>query len=341
MNKIYPFQSVPTTWYNYSNYLNWTYEKIQAWEDYLFYFSPEFNILNESMTVLDSNTLISETTIPKNKTPEWKYIITNGEKTREVYCYFPSELKFREGYLNTHYEAYLYYDAPPNAFSESEVEKIIEIEEDEWNTLIENGIVASFPISRVIFSNKWRHRGSQTSSNPEAFDKNNFIIISKPSAVWYLTYPKNNKIEFNYQKNAMENVGSLVLFSLDFAPVRYILNPKFSIWGISNKTKSIYSSIWSDAVSFEHTAMIYNKKGGIWTDSYPIMHKLEVVQSILNKESIAAELHEAHEDFIADDVFITETVNSLNHPTSIYHISTTQEENDISDLWKNIHINLC
>ena len=60
MKKIYPFQSNPKTWYNYSNYLNWTFEKIQAWEDYLFYFSPEFNILNESITVLDANSLEEE-----------------------------------------------------------------------------------------------------------------------------------------------------------------------------------------------------------------------------------------------------------------------------------------
>ena len=334
MNKIYPFQPTPTTWYNYSNYLNWTYEKIQAWEDYLFYFSPEFNILNESMSVLNGNTLITETTIPSNKQPEWKYIISSGSgeniSTREVYCYFPSELKFREGYLNTHYEAYLYYGCPPDAFSEKNtLNKTINITETEWNKLIQDGIVTSFPISRVVFANKWRHVGTQTSSNPESFNKNNYIIISKPSAVWYTIYPKDNKLEFIYQKNAMEKVGSLILFSLDLSPTRYILNPLYSKWGVSDKTRSIYSAAWADAVSFEKIPMIYNKKTGIWTNSYPIMHKLEVVKD------------GTYEDFITDDVFATETVNSLNHPTSVYHISTTNDKDDISSLWDYVYINLC
>ena len=285
------------------------------------------------MSVLNTNSLVVNNTDVKEQTPEWTYRIvsqTNSNDTRDVYCYFPSKLKFREGYLNTHYEAYLYYGTPPDAFSESfDGEKIIRIQEDDWNNLIKNNIVVPFPISRVIFANKWRHSGTQTVANEEGFDKNNYIIISKPSSVWYMTKSKNDQIEYNYTKNAIEDMGSLVLFSLDFSPIRYILHPDYTVWGTSNKDYSIYAALWDNSINFEKTSIIYNKKGGIWTGNYPIMHRLELRNN--NK----------YEDFIADDMSLQETVNSLNHPTTIYHISTTQDKiKDMSEIWNNIYVNL-
>jgi hypothetical protein len=38
------------------------------------------------------------------------------------------------------------------------------------------------------------------------------------------------------------------------------------------------------------------------------------------------------EDFIADDISITEKINSKNHNTTVLHISTTQELENITSL---------
>ena len=320
MTKIYPFQSKPTTWYNYSNYLNWTYEKIQAWEDYLHYFSPDFNILNESMKVLEVNSLSTITNPAIVPHPERKYtILFDNEESKEVYCYFPSELNFREGYLNIYHESYLCYFTPPE-------QKEVEISEEDWNALIENESIVKFPISRVIFANKWRHNGAQLPQNPEGFNKENYIIISKPSSVWYTISPKNNRIEFDYKKNAIETIGGLVLFSLTLSSVRYILNPQYSSWNVGQKTMSLYSAIWKNSINFDKTSVIYHKKGGLWVGSYPLMHRLALKNG------------DIYEDLIMDEIFTETLVNHLNHPTAVYYITST---NVPENLESAIHIDLC
>ena len=330
MNKIYPFSSKPKTWHNYSNYLNWIYEKIQSWQDYLKYFSPDFNILNESIEVLETNSLLIENTEVTKERPDWKCLIRGADNSivKTTYCYFPSELKFKEGYLNIHYEAYLCYFTPPTLKIQDEKEKVyvFEISEENWNNLVNNNKIIRFTISRVIFSNKWRHNGAQHPANPEAFDPNNYIIISKPTSAWYTISPKNDKIEYTYQKNAMETTGGLVVFSLDLSPVRYILDPSSLVWGEGQKTKSLYAAVWSSPTNFDRASIIYNYQQGLWTGSYPIMHKLELKND------------NHYEELITDDVFNEEIVNSLNHATSVYYISSTDI---LEDLESQIYINLC
>lgn len=341
MKKIYPFQPHTNTWANYSNYLNWTYEQIQSWEDYLYYFKPDFNILNESMTVLNAISLKEEKTIPSKSNPEWKYkiISTNDDgttTTTEVYCYFPSELNFREGYLNTRAESYLCYFSPPDAFRDFTTEREVTISKDQWEKLIDEGKITSFPISRVIFANKWRHQGVQHAANIEGFNKDNYIMISKPTSVWYLPQSGKNQLSFDYQKNAMEVSGSYIHFALEFFPIRYILNSEYSAWGPQTKTYSIYAAVWDSATSLTRTTILSNKIGGLWTNSYPLMHTLELRTNNATNNNLVA-----IEDFITDDTFFAEKVNVLNHNTAVYHISTAAEIQYITELWNSVHVNIC
>ena len=70
--KIYPISWNPTTWKNYSNYLNWIYETIESWDHYLKYFSPNYEILNESMSVFNTIKEKEETT-QAIIDPAWKW----------------------------------------------------------------------------------------------------------------------------------------------------------------------------------------------------------------------------------------------------------------------------
>lgn len=55
MRRIFPLDlnSKSVTWRNYSNYLNWTDSEIQSISNYLDFWQPSFNILNESLIKID------------------------------------------------------------------------------------------------------------------------------------------------------------------------------------------------------------------------------------------------------------------------------------------------
>jgi hypothetical protein len=70
MKKIYSLGVNPTTWFNFSNHLNILDSKITSYQDFLNYFKPTYNILNESIYVCDTITLENRITSPVNATPE-------------------------------------------------------------------------------------------------------------------------------------------------------------------------------------------------------------------------------------------------------------------------------
>ena len=356
MKKIFPINDISSNkWFNYSNYLNWTFEKIQGWEDYLRYFSPDFRILNESMDVIN---LIpkphKETIFESVIEPAWKYTITDidsstGETvSEEVYCYFPSELKFREGYLNTHAKSFLCYFAPPDCIYDIPFENIQTetglqwnktwtITKTEWNRLITLGKIDIFPPSRVILANKWRHSGTQHRSHTEAFNKQNYLVIAKPSAAWYIPTTNYGSFTFSMKKNAAELIGAVVPFIIETVPSRYILDSTKERWLRGFKNISFYAANWGSSENTPLNSFIYfissdNTSKNIWTASYPLMHSL-----MLNPKNSTS-----YEDFIGDVSFTTETRNVDNHATAVYNINTgyTTNETD-TDLWESIYISIC
>ena len=349
MKKIFPINHQQNAWFNYSNYLNWMYDKIQGWEDYLKYFSPCYQILNESMTSFEIISKDDSHTIPvKVIEPAWEYTITDGTTSEIVYCYFPSELEYRQGYLNTHPKSYLCFFAPPDAYEEPinnsfENNTIIwnrrvTITKDDWTELLNKGAnnqgVIEFPISRLVMSNKWRHTGFQHRGNSDAFDPKNYIIIAKPSAAWYVPTSGYKSLSFEIKKNAAESVGSIVPFILEFEPVRYILNSQKSEWPNNFKTVTIHAADWAETSS-SNKWFIYtldsNSSPRAWNGSYPIMHKLVIESS------------NSYEDFITDDLFSTEIRNIDNYATAIYNISTPHTNNETGEnsIWNAVSIIIC
>lgn len=345
MKKIFPIRNTEhDTWFNYSNYLNWTYKKIEDWENYLKFFSPDFKILNESIEVLR---IIPKTEIDTIKEevaePAWKYTITDeDDETEEVYCYFPSELNFREGYLNTHPNSYLCYFAPPDAFSEQPLSNIVvngevqwrrtqTVSRTSWENLLAEGKIDTFPISRLVISNSWRHSGVQHVAHPDGFKKENYIFIAKPSSSWYVPKTLLHSFSFYFYKNAMDVVGSIVPFVVELKPSRYILHPSKERWLRSFKTMSLYAATWSGSTN---NFIFFKEANGncLWTGSYPLMHELLINEADTND----------YEDFITDNIFTTETRNIDNHTTAVYNINTmySTEETDTT-LWKSIYISLC
>lgn len=285
------------------------------------------------MYTFDAVSSKNETLNVKIEEPAWECTITeDGEKDKKVYCYFPSELYYRQGYLNTHAESYLCYFEPPDAFTDPSVDRTFTVTKQKWDSLNKE----VFNPSTVIMAHKWRHSGVQHSANREAFDPKNYILISKPSAAWYIPSSGKNSLTFDYIKNAAEQTGSLVPFVIQLKPVRFVLNNDYAKWLKNNNTFLIPAVQWDDAFSFSGTFNIYSlinidgaTKQQFWTGSYPIMHNL-----ILNDNNW-------NENFITDEIFSYSIQNFNNHATAMYNISLTLPASEIGDLWTNVHIKIC
>lgn len=355
MKKIYSLGVNPTEWFNFSNHLNILHEKIRAYQEYLNFFQPDYKILNESMTVCDANTLVEENTIidAEERNPEWEYEITwldpvdNSNKSRTVYCYFPSNLKLNEGYLNTHYESYLVFEAPPNAYTPTTEKTKITITETEWEEKIAKGTVRSFPISCVVMSKQWHQQGIQSNRNSSGFNPDNYLIISKPSASWYVPTSGLHSLSFKFYDNAMENIGSIIPLQFEMIPARYSfykiteqlndddIKQTWHEWSEGHKAMSFQAASWNSTTATTPSAIqIANADGGQWTNTYPLMHKLEFWDE-----------NEQCEDLICDDIFQNINVNIKDHLVSAYTVTITSVEDidsEITDLWgQHVKVILC
>lgn len=361
MRKLFPMHAKPTTWHNYSSYLNKIYERIDNWEEYIKFFDPEYHIINETLyanNILNNlkNDIDDEIPHDKNIIPYWIYKVKQKDKdingnTVYVrnYCFFPSELKFREGYLNTFYKAYLCYFAPPNANNLDITSHEVEISEDQWNSLVSQGKILDFPPSRLIFSKIWAHSGSHFSGNQELQDPSKYLMISKPSACWYLPTFIDGGVSYNYIKNALEDGGSIVSFSFEFAPSRYFIAERTkenstepaheAKWGAEYTSWAKNAGSWDSVDSINAKLLIQTIDRNLWSGSYPIMHRLELRT---NQEWSGEELTSFDcEEVITDDVFRSRFVNSNNHSTAQYGVNLAASPKEISKLWESIFVNIC
>jgi hypothetical protein len=295
--------------------------------------------------VCDTITLENRITSPVNATPEWQYVINSSEtkedgtplRSTTVYCYFPSELGYNEGYLNTHSNSYLLYQAPPNAYIIDSTNKRVEITEDAWNNLLTQQEGQEFPVAQpfqmscVIMAKQWQKAGTQSSRNSYGLNPNQYLLISKPSASWYVPTSGLQKVSFDFMDHAMENVGSKVSLVLEFFPSRYSYfdsnstNTWHSWIGGSTRYKQDsmhYSSTDAETPSHKY---ICNANGVVWTGSFPIKHRLEYWDE---NENIC-------ESFITDDVFSTSIENNYDHNVNAYAIEVKDiKTSEVTKLWE-------
>lgn len=367
MSKIFPFDVESKTYRNYSVYLNEIYNKAAGWESSYNFFNPEYKILNETLNTINAINLNEDTVSPDVSQPAWKCTITtteevNNETVEVVYatefCFFPSELGFRESYLNTYYRAWLCYFAPPNAYTDdpSWNNREFTMTLDEWNEHISKNRIQQFKPSRLIISKTYAHKGVNFSGNPELFDSSKYLIISKPSAAWYFPTFFEGGVQFDYVKNALEEGGSMVPLTFEFSSSRYILAERESedlddaLWGAGNSRWGRLTSgrhwnagIWASPGDTNPSIInLYTFDKQLWTNSYPIMHKLQLRLNSNSKNTPTnTETKYWCEDFITDDVFSSKKYNSQSHSTARYSIITKHNEEEVSEMWDSIFIVVC
>lgn len=340
MKKIYPFNQQSGTYLNYSAYLRWISEKVDALTNYINYFKPRFTILNETMSYITTKGGTTNSTKKDEKDIFWKYKIksnTEGEEGEIKYCLFPSELGLNESFLNTQPEAFLCYFSPPDAF-ETEMRETefreSEIEKSVWDEYIDSGKIQKIPPSYLITSTKWRHNGVQFSGHEDGFDPKNYILTAKPTASWYVINSIPNGLSFSFIPDALNTAGTILNFPLELQPSRYYI-VREDDRGWNGVSWTLNAANWQKIYDLTPSAkLILTDTGIVWTGSYPVMHKILFETSKENKIQV--------EDFIVDHIFETELKNLLNHPTMCYNIHTNLAEDEINSMWKNnIKVLIC
>ena len=359
MKKIFPIDANSGKWRAYSQYIQWTNERIDGWESFLRYFNPSYSILNESTKMFDVLSHTSKDSSIITYDPAWEYDILSTNSDGEVvvdqtvYCYFPSELFFRQGYLNSHGTSYLCYFSPPFLTNEDNPPIKQTITKTEWNDKIAKGKAVIFPPSRVVFASKWRHSGTQWAHNPEGFNPNNYLLVARASSAWYTPRINNHAWEFTFVRNAAEEVGLEVPFNVELVPNRYIYIHPDKIqqedgimdlwkWNTNKNTEIIYATTYNSATTNNILFSLTASNTIIpWVQNYPIMHKLEVITSIKDENSKIVGWNV--EDFIVDDSFEEGRQNLSSRSTSYYTIRTPFDIDEIREnsLWENVNITIC
>ena len=156
---------------------------------------------------------------------------------------------------------------------------------------------------------------------------NDFLLLSSSPTTLYLPNQGNNSLSFNYIDPATSVIGNSILLNISGFPSRYYTCEEDSnSWPTKQNTWRVPAATWTSTDSAAIPG-IADRQGLIWDNSFPIMHKLEVV----NENNC--------EDFITDDGFTTEKLNIANHLTVSYNITipTLTAEDDLSD-WVQVNI---
>lgn len=325
MKKIYPFNSSAGTYKNYNQYLIWLKCEQESLTEYLNFFSPRYEILNEKMEYITSDGKATSSTPITNV---FKIIKVNNE---DKYCLFPSKLNYRQGYLNTQSEAYACFDK--DAFEKLSDNETTTLSEAEWKQFIDEGKIKQIPPSYTIFSTKWR-RGIQTEEHIDGFYINNYILFSKATSSWYLLNSVKGKIIATFIPDALNNAGSIVTFSLELEPSRYyIVNNTDAKWKRGSLIWRQQAAYWSNTGDTEPDPLIARRGSSndiVCGGNYPLMHQLVLHQD--NK----------YEEFIVDNYLEEELRNIVNHPTMVYSIHTQNiKQQEITNMWENIEVLIC
>ena len=323
MTRIFPIdlKAEDITYFNYSNYLNWIDRDIYSLQDYLTYFNPDFHILNENLLAVQSNDW-TKSEIKSDDIEVFKTITIDNENTenkKDIYVCFPADLDYKEGIYNPNIDSYICLDK--SKFTTPSTS-------NELNILINDKILIPFAVSQIIFAKKWTHKGIQSDTNDIVKSLNHYLIMAQPKAALYLPQNISNGLEFIYVENGQSTLGTNLFFTIELAPTRYFTTDlEDNKWIQGGIQWSLQNAYWASTTA-NPILQIQNAAGQVWTNSYPLMHDIYLVQDNI------------YEDFIFDNDFETNEINIANHSAVLYNINTknitSQETN--TDLWKQIEV---
>lgn len=296
-------------WRSWSSYTNKLALEIKSLQDYLNYFNPDYYIVNDKLEGSEGPTETNES-YTNNIVIKYKDIVT-GESG---YIVRPQWLSFRQGYYNEFgNNVWIDYNG---------TYKNVNVSNDDYLSVDAEEIHSTmdvFPPSSTIFSARWTHSGDDDYLNPERDSINTYRILSRAEPAFYIIEGAQSSIVARIYKNGLSTVGSNIFFCLDTFPTRYFLqNSEEATWGDTGTEGVRWSreaAYWNSEDSVP-ILKIADRQGKVWLNSYPLMHKLQIVDS------------DVHESFITDDVWSVEKTNIANHTTTRYTINVENLDNE-------------
>ena len=306
-------------WQSWSQYINKLRLEIKSLQDYLNYFNPDYYIINDKLEGSEGPTKTDQN-YKKNIVIKYK-----DSKTNESgYIVRPQWLSFRQGYYNeSGTNVWIDYSG---IYKSIRVDDSYELEVDAERDI--HNVMSLFPPSSTIFSAKWTHSGEDNYLNEERSSINAYRILSRTEPVFYVVEGAQNSLVTRLYKNGLSTIGSSIFFCIDNFPTRYILKSYTdkngdtqdpSNWedsGSEGVSWSCEAAFW-ESESSEPILKIADKQGKVWLNSYPLMHKLHIIDE-----------NNVHETFITDDVWQVEKTNIANHTTTRYTIKVENLENE-------------
>ena len=294
-------------WQSWSQYTNKLELEIKSLQDYLNYFNPDYYVVNDELKGSTGKTY-RDFILEEDK----NIINTITIKEKDYNVVSPQFLTYRQGYYNEKgNNVWIDFSGKAAEGKTPSIEDLVQ-----------------FPPSSTIFSAKWTHSGEENCLNPERNLINAYRILSRTEPAFYVIEGAQNSLVARLYKNGLSTIGSSIFFCIDNFPTRYILKSYIdkngntqdpSNWGDSGSegvSWSCEAAYWENESS-EPVLKIADKQGKVWLNSYPLMHKLQIVDD-----------NNVHETFITDDVWQVEKTNIANHTTTRYTIKVENLKNE-------------
>ena len=306
--RVFPMVYLPDgggKWQSWSQYTHKLALEIESLQDYLNYFNPDYWVVNDDLEGSEGET-------HRGFDDEIEIIKTLKIDGKDYNVVLPQFLTYRQGYYNEKgNNVWIDFSGKAVRGEDLSIEDLVQ-----------------FPPSSTIFSAKWTHSGEDNYLNPERNSINAYRILSRTEPAFYVIEGAQNSLVARLYKNGLSTIGSSIFFCIDNFPTRYILKlytdkngntQDPSNWGDSGSegvSWSCEAAYWENESS-EPILKIADKQGKVWLNSYPLMHKLQIVDD-----------NNVHETFITDDVWQVEKTNIANHTTTRYTIKVENLKNE-------------
>lgn len=341
--RVFPMVFISLTqgkWRSWSHYTNVLATEIKSLQDYLNYFNPDYWIINDTLKG-ELNDIYPEESKSLYNQIKKRYKVTNddGVIIETGYIIFPGYLSYRQGFYNDeNSNTYIVYNQnlanvltgeedaeftidthtiKSDDIGRNSDNSLLNIQDQDFN-IIKN-IFVPFTPSTTIISNKWTHSGIEDYTNPERWNADSYHFIARSEPAFYIIEGAEKALRAKLYQDGLSTVGSNIFFCLDTFPTRYFLqNPEEATWGDTGTEGVRWSreaAYWNNEGSAP-ILKIADKQGKVWLNSYPLMHKLQIVDD------------DVHESFITDDVWSVEKTNIANHTTTRYTINVENLDNE-------------
>ena len=276
--KILPFNQKQKKFHNWSNYLNWIDYEITSIQDYLNNFNQNFRIKNQALNVINSKNWTEDKQPPSVNS-------FNFYTENDIKYFLPYELRFREGVFIPEEGIFMYMG------------------DINGSQTLDQSLLKPIESGKVVFAKK-------SGLNMSTASWDDFLIISQPMGGFYLPQSGANNISFSFVADGFSKFGSMLLFSVENIPGRYfITNESNSLWVHNSTQWGLSAAYWSTPNSSAQIN-ICNSSGGIWTNSYPILHETVVVSDDSSVEHV-----------FLDSSFKTQEIKISSHLTTQYSIN--------------------